>query len=387
MMLLRNGMILTLQQGLQIDSWFHIMPFKWDDNNNEFNIENKRLSKAWRLMAFLYFCVTGILMLFSCWLNGESYNTAEKSQTLVTATALLLCGTIFWTLHTENINTIAMLNGFLKLEEEMEQDEKIIPKDTRTILITWIGKLLVVSGKCYAVLTSIVSGFDPKFPTNTFALYWPAMESSESVPLHILHRVVTMAVNLVVWHIISLSGLITCLEMIISMEAARVYQLSLLNYTKTTGCLEMWVKIGQLYRRLRLLIQMFNHVHAKAIVVHLLIFLSVSEVSSVYSLIRCEGIPFPILITLLFIASDAYITIIGVYGCAGVVNKTSKQVTADLRRKSVKVRSCFVKKTMSGFPDLRIGFGSVNFIEVITPLEFLNFNNLRIVDLLLFNRQ
>ncbi|CAL8121238.1 unnamed protein product [Orchesella dallaii] len=387
-MVLKKGLIVPVQQAIQMDSWFQITPFQWDGPNSQFKIKNTTSSQAWRIIAYIYFCVTGNLMLFSCILNSSSYTTAERSQTVVTAVLFHFCGSVLKTQHTEHLSIISVLNGLLKMEEEIEHDRRMHPKDFRTLLIKWIGKLIVTSGKCYPVLVSIGSGFDPKFPTNALAIYWPDTENLDGgTILTLLHRFVTMVVNLVVWHLITYCGIMTVNEMLVSMEAVLVYQLSLLNYTKVSRSIDTWVKVKHMYSRLRLLIQRFNDVHANGILVHILLLISVSQIVSVYSLIRCGGLQYPILITLLFISFDSYITLIGVFGSAGEVNQTSREVTVGLRRKGFKVKSIMVQKMMKAFPDLRIGFGSVNFIEVTTPLQFLNFNNLRIVDLLLFNRK
>ncbi|CAL8121234.1 unnamed protein product [Orchesella dallaii] len=385
-MILKTGLVSTIHDALQIDSWFHIVPIKWDGDNEKFIIEDKLSSKLWRGMTFIYFCVTGIFMLLSCLVNNSSVDMAQRSQTLVTALALLCSGTICWIFQTKHFSLIGVLNGLLKMEEELERDNKMIPEDFRTKLIKWIAKILVMSGKCYAILLSICTGFDPKFPLNALAIYSQYLQFWNFGPWNFFYRVLTMFGNLVAWHLLSLCGLITCLEILVSMEAIRVFQLCLPNFSKISRSVNIWLKIKHIYDRQRILIEIFNSVHANNIVVHLLIFLSVGQVSSVHCLIRCVELPLPILITLVFIVFDTGVAVIAVYGCAGEVNGTSKQITTKLKRKSVKVKSIMIQKTMNSVSELRVGFGNVNFIERTTPLQFLHFNNLRIVDLLLFSR-
>ncbi|CAL8121520.1 unnamed protein product [Orchesella dallaii] len=385
-MLLKYEFIPIIVQGLKIDSFFHITPFQWDNETSRFKIKNTLTSRLWRVAGYIYFYITGSLILLSVLGNNETNDLAQRSQTLVMGLALICCGTIFWTLHKEHRGMVSVLNGLIKLEHQMDRDAVMNSQDSRTILVKWIGKIIVRTGKCYAVLGALGAGCDPKFPTNSFAIYVPNLENLDNKFWNIVFRLVTMVGNFVVWHFAGLLGVIACLTMIVSMEAIRVFQLSLKNYTNNSVSFGMWLKTKDLYDRLRLLIQIFNQVYANGIVVHLLIFISVAQVSSVYCLIRCVGLPAPILFTLLFIVVDSYVVVVGVYGCAGEVNKASKLVTSRLKRTSRNAKGILARKMTSGFPDLRIGFGSANFIEQTTPLEFINFNNCRIVDLLLFKR-
>ncbi|CAL8121232.1 unnamed protein product [Orchesella dallaii] len=385
-MLLKTGLVSTIHQALQIDSWFHIFPIKWDEANGKFIIKNEWQSKCWRGIAFIYFCVTGTLMLPSCLVNNSSEDVSQRSQTLVTAISLLFAGTICWIFHTEHLSVIGVLNSLLKLEEEMERDSKTIPEDIRTKLIKWIAKILVMSAKCYAILLSICTGFDPKFPLNALAIYSQHLEYWDCEGWSLWYRIFTMFGNMIIWHLLSLTGLVAILEILVSMEGIRVFQLCLPNLSKTSRSIKVWLKVKHIYDRLRILSQIFNCVHANSIVVHLLICVSVGQITSVFCLIRCVGLQIPIFTTLVFIGFDTGVAVIAVYGCAGEVNGTSKLITAKLKRKGVKVKSIMVQKMISSLPELRIGFGNVNFVERTTPLEFLQFNNLRIVDLLLFSR-
>ncbi|CAL8121226.1 unnamed protein product [Orchesella dallaii] len=385
-MILKNGLVLTFQEGLQVDSWFHIIPWKWDNFNGKFIIENKSPSKLWRMTAFAFFCVTGSLMLLSCLLNNSLFDIAQRSQMLVTATLLLFCATICWILYTDHVSFIAVLNGLLNMERDIVQDRNMSPEDFRTKIIKWIAKIVLISGKPYAALVSVCTGLDPKFPLNTFKVYSSNVEVLDFHGFGLLYRMLTMLGNLIIWHILSICGIFICLEMLITMEAARVFQLYLLNYTRFSRSTKIWLKIKHFHDRLRLMIQIFNGIHSHRIVVLLLILLSVGQVSSLYCLIRCLELPLPMLTTLVLIVFDSGITIIFVFGCAGELNGTSQLVTAALKRQGSMVKSMLVSKTMTGIADLRIGFGSVNFIERTTPLQYLNFNALRIVDLLLFTR-
>ncbi|CAL8121516.1 unnamed protein product [Orchesella dallaii] len=385
-MLLKKGFIPIIQQCLQIDSWFHITPFHWDAPHGEFKIKNTLSSRFWRVAGCTYFYITGSLILLSALENNASNDLANRSLTLFMGIILMCAGSILWTLHTAYIRIVAVLNGLLKLEQQMEPDAVMNPKDSRTILVKWILKVFVVSGKCYAVLGTLGAGWDPKFPTNSIALYTPDLENLKNMYWNILFRLLTIVINFAVWHVAGFLGAFGCLTMIVPMEAVRVFQLSLLNYTHTSVSLEMWLKVKCLYDRQRLLIQKFNEVYANGMIVHVLLFISFAQVCSVYCLVRCVGLPVPILFTLLFIVFDDYVAVVGVYGCAGEVNKTSKHVTEELKRTSRNKKGILAQKTISGFPDLRIRFGSANFIEQTTPLQFLNFNNCRIVDLLLFKR-
>ncbi|CAL8121222.1 unnamed protein product [Orchesella dallaii] len=328
-MLLKNQFIPAIQQALLIDSWFHIMPFKLNESTRNFDIENSRSSKYWRLAGTLYFNITGAIMLFSVLGRSFSDDLVRSSQTLAIGLLHILGGTICRTLHTKHVDIVAVLNELLKIEQEMEQDGVTSSHDSRTIIIKWILNVIVISGKCYSFLGAIGAGYDPKFPTNSFAIYTPDLESLGSIYWNVLFRVLTALINLVVWHILGSLGAIITIEMIV----------------------------------IRLLVQLLNHVHANGFVVHLFIFLSVGQISAMYCLIRCGGLPIPILITLIFIGVDSYVVVIGVYGCAGEVNKTSKQVTEHVKRESDKARHLLVQKTTGGFPDLRVGFGNLNFIE------------------------
>ncbi|CAL8121224.1 unnamed protein product [Orchesella dallaii] len=310
----------------------------------------------------------------------------EMCQTLMSALIFLIGGSILWMLHREHMSVVAVFNGLVKIEEELEEDGKMNQQDSRTMLIKWFGKMLVMSGKYYAVLVPVGAGIAPQFPTNAFTIYLWNAELWNYTGWHWLYRVLVLVGNLIVWHFLHICGVILCVELLVSLEAFRVLQLSLLNYTKISGSQNMWLKVKNGYDRLRLLVQIFNNVHAKGIIVHMLIFLAVGQVSCLYCVITCVGLPLPILVTLIFIGFDTYIEVNGVYGCAGEVNGTSKYVRASLKRKSKVAKNNLVQKSMDGLPDLGIKFGSVNFIEVTTPLEFLDFTNSRLVDMLLFNR-
>ncbi|CAL8121518.1 unnamed protein product [Orchesella dallaii] len=385
-MLLKHEFIPIILEGLKIDSLFHITPFQWDAQASRFRIKNTLSSRFWRVAGCIYFYITGSVILLSVLGNNEKLDLPQRSQKLVMGLALICCGTIFWTLHTKHRGMVAVLNGLIKLEQQMDRDAVMNPHDFRTILVKLIAKVLVLTGKSYAVLGALGAACDPKFPTNSFAIYTPDLENLDDRYWSIVFRLLSTFVNFVVWHFLGLLGVISCLTMIVPMEAIRVFQLSLQNYTNNSLSFEKWLNTKDLYDRLRLLIQIFNQVYANGVAVHLLILMSVAQVSSVYCLIRCVGLPAPILFTLLFIVVDTYVVIVGVYGCAGEVNKASKLVTAELRRISRNANGILARKMTSGFPDLRIGFGSANFIEQTTPLEFLNFNNCRIVDMILFKR-
>ncbi|CAL8121228.1 unnamed protein product [Orchesella dallaii] len=336
-MFLKQGLILTLQRSLKIDSLFHILPFEWDEDKEKFRITNTLSSRFWRVAAFLFLTVTGTLMLLSSWRNKSSLDMMEICQMLMAALIFLFGGSILWMLHQEHLSVVGVLNGLVQIEEELEQDDMMSPQDSRTILLNWIGKLLVMTGKYYAIFVPVGAGIAPQFPTNAFAIYSWNEEAWNYTGWHLLYR-------------------------------------------------NMWLKVKNGYDRLRLLVQIFNNVHAKGIIVHLLILLAVGQVLSLYCVIRCVGLPLLNLVTLLFLGFNSYIEVIGVYGCAGEVHGTSKYVRASLKRKSKVVKGNLAQKSMNSLPDLRIRFGSVNFIEVTTPLEFIDFTSSRLVDMLLFSR-
>ncbi|CAL8121244.1 unnamed protein product [Orchesella dallaii] len=250
------------------------------------------------------------------------------------------------------------------------------PSDGKRKLVDFISWVYVITLKCLPVLLSLVSGIDPSFPTNIFELL-NRSEIWEAPAVKYTYRVVIMIGNYFAWHLVTLLGIFFALIFLVTFESARAYLLSLLNFS-----LKEWNGLKRIYRRVQLLLKLFNEVHASNIIINFLLVVGFAQVMCTYICIRSSGIPLPVIIVLIFEILDCYILILGVYGFAGDVNTTSIIVLETMRCKLVGGNK-IVRKELQSFSELKTGFGTANYIKKMTPLVFINFNHARIVDLLL----
>jgi len=100
-------------------------------------------------------------------------------------------------------------------------------------------------------------------------------------------------------------------------------------------------------------------------------------------------IPIVTLIMITIFIVDGGVAILGVFGIAGEVHRTSKDAVFKLRKIDDKLwrdKSRTVKKhILRSIPILRIKFGAANYVEKMTSLNFFDFNIKRVVDLLLLD--
>jgi len=147
-----------------------------------------------------------------------------------------------------------------------------------------------------------------------------------------------------------------------------------------------------IFRRIQLLAQTFNEVHSN-ILISMLIAPSILQIGSMYLVNRgISGkmeIPIVTLIMMAILIVDGAIAILGIFGIAGEVHRTSKDVIFKLRNIDEKLwrrRNRMVnKKTLRSVPILKIKFGAANYVEKTTSLKFCEFNIKLVVDLLLLD--
>jgi len=270
-----------------------------------------------------------------------------------------------------------VLNGFINLEHKMERDGKLNPQQFKINLLKWMSRVIVNSGKSYPILCSVAAAINPDFPTNPFAIF-NFIELNDCPVQQVLLRGIHFLGNLFLWHEVATTGSFIALEMLAVIASAQMCQVSLLSYKS-----HQWSKVIGNYRTMQLLVQLFNQVHAKSIVVQLLFISSVIQIVTTYSIISVFQLPLPMFMILLLELLDGLLTIFGVYGFAGKVYSTSKKVVDELKRRSRGMKDKHGSKLVKSFPELKIGFGVANFIDQTTPLVILSFNNARVVDLLL----
>ncbi|CAL8116150.1 unnamed protein product [Orchesella dallaii] len=215
-MLLKTGLIIRIQQCIHSDRWFHVLPFKWDEQEGQLTVANAQSSKFYSAGSFLYFLVAGCSMLLSSFHRKEAQYIAETSLTMVTAVILLCCATMCRKLVTDHFSIIGILNGLIKLENEMEEDRTIIPLDLTMKLVQWTGQVIAISAKCYPLLLSVGAGLDTGLPINTFGIFLYNVDQKDGLLPYwpFLFRGLTVLGNLIVWHIVCIIGMFFCLEML-----------------------------------------------------------------------------------------------------------------------------------------------------------------------------
>ncbi|CAL8121240.1 unnamed protein product [Orchesella dallaii] len=308
--------------------------------------------------------------------SSQSKALPEKSQTILTASVFLMAGTMCWNLYNTHAEVVSLLNGFILVDTELKMGGTQQPEDGKRKLAQFICKMFIITIKYLPVFQAILSGIDPSLPTNAFE-FLNRSEIWEVSDVKYIYRVVIMTSNYFSWHLVAILGFFFALKFLVTFESARVYQLSLLNVS-----VKQWKVLQKVYRKIQLLLQLFNKLHASGFVVYLLLVVGLGQITCTYICIRYSGIPLPVAIMLVFEALDCYLVILGVYGFAGDVNTTSKIVLQTLQCK-LKGEKKIVRKELKSLSVLKMKFGTANYIDKMTPLIFINFNHGRIVDLLL----
>ncbi|CAL8121428.1 unnamed protein product [Orchesella dallaii] len=289
-----------------------------------------------------------------------------------------------WRLSRQRSTVICILNWLMNFEREMDMDySNSPPPDMKGKLVKFIVKMLVLTEKFLPIFMSALSGLDPSFPTNIFEFMHNENARAFQISPYI-YRVLLMLGNYLVWHIISTIGMFFSLEMLITFEIVRNYVFFVMRFSETRTY-PKWYRVSKFYRKIQLLMQLFNETHAGSIMLYLLLVACSGQIICSYVSIRSSGIPLPIVIILILETIDAYVIIIGVYEFAADVNTTSSKLVEKLRRRR-DGKTGIVQKFMDSLPVLRVGFGSANHIDKSTPLVFVNFNHARLVDLLLLKQ-
>jgi len=127
--------------------------------------------------------------------------------------------------------------------------------------------------------------------------------------------------------------------------------------------------------------------------ISMLIAPAIIQIGSMYLAIRgISGkleIPIVTLIMITILIVDGGIAILGIFGIAGEVHRTSKDVIFKLRNNDRKLwrdkNRKVQKQTLRSIQILKIKFGATNYVEKMTSLNFCEFNIRRVVDLLLLD--
>ncbi|CAL8121246.1 unnamed protein product [Orchesella dallaii] len=372
----KPGLFWALNEFIKQDNWFHIIPIKSQGENGKYVVAAHSFESYRRYIASFFCCLVGVVLLLSIFLSSQSKALPEKSQTILTASVYFMVGSMCWNLYNTNAEVVSLLNGFILVDTELKMGGKQQPEDGKRKLAHFICRMFIITIKCLPVFLAILSGIVPSFPTNAFE-FLNSCEIWENSAVKYIYRVALMIGNYFAWHLVATLGFFFALKFLVTFESARVYQLSLLNFS-----VKEWKVLQRVYRKIQLLLQLFNKLHAGGFVVYLLLVVGLGQITCTYICIRYSGIPLPVVIMLLFEVTDCYLIILGVYGFAGDVNTTSIIVLQTLQCKLMGEKK-IVRKELKSLSVLKMKFGTANYIDKMTPLVFINFNHGRILDLLL----
>jgi len=147
-----------------------------------------------------------------------------------------------------------------------------------------------------------------------------------------------------------------------------------------------------LYRQLKILLEIFNQIHSRILVV----FLVTTKIGMVFSAVvllssgNVAKSNSNILVNMILCQYLLYATIFIMitFGSCGNVHQSSCEILSTMRKKAeyfdkTGIEKRLVFRIIKSLPVLKIEFGITNFIEVTTPFMYLEFVLQRIVDCML----
>lgn len=147
----------------------------------------------------------------------------------------------------------------------------------------------------------------------------------------------------------------------------------------------------QVYKQLQVLVRYYNKIQQDAFIVVFLVFSGYALVLSVFAILH-NGYSLTTLQLILFacIGIDGFLAIIVICGAFARLHTKSTDTLKYLQTKFVcsyvtTKKSGFkgVKMTLASFTPLQVNFGSVNYIEKMTPMTMFDFCILQLMNLLL----
>jgi len=222
-----------IQKLLQSDPYFQVLPFEWNDTAKTFNV---RGTYFWRRFGLLLCCIFAPLTLAECLRADSMYdNVSEKFMAASTVSALIWSGCMYHVVDSEFKMITAVLNEFIKLENEMDllapslnNKFRLNPTDFKAQIVGLLNKVLVLSVSCLRVLVSTAAVIDPSFPTNV-VIRLHSLLSGRGVVLSAICKVISLLVNLVFWHLTMTLAIVFFLQILVNVACTNGFQLSFLR--------------------------------------------------------------------------------------------------------------------------------------------------------------
>ncbi|CAL8148640.1 unnamed protein product [Orchesella dallaii] len=375
----------------------------------KFNPENEKLEICshpqlrWQNCKWFIHLLFGS-MLWIQWVHGaiNGMNLSVSCECLLYASLRLVELLTIWTYTKRRESVVELFNLMFQFEKIYIKGNKV----TYVKMGKWEKRKNIFlhlaaffGGSAIAVLYTIQRWFTPCTPV-TFAYFilkecrtdvgdlkWSLISNLYLIGIATLSFWLTIDMfNRLVFQIINLSYFPSYWFL----HSLKIYRVNLFlpNNDRPQSQYQFFLRLCK-YRDLQIFLRFYNCIQQDVAIVAILNAFMIALVISLFALLHIGWeMSFSHWLLNFLTAIDTFLGILLVYGSYAKVCTNSRKIVMELKTRPPK--DCFLRKNMAllkryvkSFPSLKIFFGSVNFLEELTPIVMLHFCLNQLVSLLL----